>query len=194
MVTNKQLILNLKALVQEFEDNQSYLTELDTKIGDGDHGNNMKMGFTAIDFSVIEDSSITDIFKHVAMKLISTVGGASGPLYGTFFMEFAKATVTVEQIDISDYKVCLTAAIQGIQKRGGAKLGDKTLLDVLIPFTEELEKSSDLDLAKQVAQKKASETKEYVALKGRASYLNERSIGHMDPGCASMLILLEGII
>lgn len=194
MVNNKQILENVKSLTVDFNENCDFLTDLDTKIGDGDHGNNMAKGFNSIEFNKLEDESISGIFKHIAMKLISTVGGASGPIYGTLFMEYAKYSKDIEELSIDDIIKMNEMAIEGIKARGRATFGDKTLLDVLIPFVEELEQTKDLEKAKNTLDDSFENTKTYVCKVGRASYLGERSLGHADPGCGSMRILLKGLL
>lgn len=196
------LLKNLQKVAQDIEAQKGYLTELDSAIGDSDHGINMAKGFAAIDFSALSTMSIADIFKTIAMKLISTVGGASGPIYGTMFLEYAKASQGKNELDLATFTEMNEKAIVGIMARGGAKLHDKTLLDVLIPYTDTLKSQlllgDNLNLAHQkaliVAAQKRDETKNYICNKGRASYLKERSIGHIDPGCASLFIILSGLL
>lgn len=184
------IIANIKT---KLEINEAHLTKLDSQIGDGDHGLNINRGFNAIDINQLENKSFEQIFKLIGMKLISTIGGASGPVYGTLFLEYAKITSNQAEITIDLWVRMNEAAIVSIEKRGGAKLGDKTLLDVLIPYTNELKATKDMLKATKIAHEKCEETVNYIATKGRASYLGERSIGHIDPGCASLVIMLEEV-
>lgn len=193
MVDKNKLLENLKIVQDEISINKDYLTNLDTTIGDGDHGLNMYNGFNSFDLAEMSSLEISEIFKTIAMKLISTVGGASGPIYGTLFMQYAKQTNNVEAIDLNLYIKMNESAIEAIMSRGGAKFKDKTLLDVLIPFAEDL-KNESLDIAKKNLESNLLKTSEYVANKGRASYLGERSIGHVDPGCASIVLILRSLI
>ncbi|WEV38031.1 dihydroxyacetone kinase subunit DhaL [Lactobacillus sp. ESL0680] len=167
--------------------NQQLLSDLDTPIGDGDHGFNMNRGMTAVSQKLTEKpANVTAAFKTIAMTLISTVGGASGPLYGTAFLEMAKKSNTT--MDLGEL---LDAALAGIEKRGGAKPGDKTMVDVwqaLIPDV----KAGNLTQDKIAAAVEA--TKEMVAKRGRASYLGERSKGHVDPGSQSSGYLFEAML
>lgn len=167
--------------------NQQLLSDLDTPIGDGDHGFNMNRGMTAVSQKLTEKpANVTTAFKTIAMTLISTVGGASGPLYGTAFLEMAKKSNTT-----TDLGELLDAALAGIEKRGGAKPGDKTMVDVwqaLIPDV----KAGNLTQDKIAAAVEA--TKEMVAKRGRASYLGERSKGHVDPGSQSSGYLFEAML
>lgn len=185
-----KIIDNIKAKLKQ---NEAYLTKLDSQIGDGDHGINVNRGFDAIDIDQLNDKSFEDIFKLIGMKLISTIGGASGPIFGTLFLEYSKLIIDQNIITTDLWIQMNEAAIDSIEKRGGAKLGDKTLLDVLIPYTAELKQTKDTQLATNTAQIKCNETANYAASKGRASYLGDRSIGYIDPGCASLLIMLEEV-
>ncbi|WEV40768.1 dihydroxyacetone kinase subunit DhaL [Lactobacillus sp. ESL0681] len=171
----------------KIELNQQLLSDLDTPIGDGDHGFNMNRGMQAVTQKLTEKpASLTAALKQVAMTLISTVGGASGPLYGTAFLEMAKKSDTT-----NDLGELLEAGLAGLEKRGGAKPGDKTMVDVwaaLVPAV----KSHDLTEDKITAAVEA--TKDLVAKKGRASYLGERSKGHVDPGSQSSGYLFEALL
>ena len=173
---------------QKVNEHKDYLSELDTPIGDGDHGNNMARGVNAVQESLNnkKPAELTDAFKQVAMALISKVGGASGPLYGTAFLEMAKKSK-----DTTDLGELFTAANAGVKKRGGAKVGDKTMVDVFEPLAEKLTQG----LLEQSEIDEAVEgTKDLVAKKGRASYLGERSVGHLDPGAMSSGYLFSALI
>jgi dihydroxyacetone kinase-like protein len=169
-------------------EHKDYLSELDTPIGDGDHGSNMARGLAAVQEAIDgkDFPNLKDLFKSVAMALISKVGGASGPLYGTAFLEMAKLGDTD-----SDLGNLLAAALAGIEKRGGATTGDKTMVDVWTPVVNAVQAGkltqSDVDAA-------VNSTKEMVARKGRASYLGERSVGHLDPGSMSSGYLFTALI
>ena len=177
------------------------LTELDAAIGDADHGANMTRGFNAVQGKLdgLKDKDIGTIFKTVAMTLISTVGGASGPLYGTFFLQAGggaggKTTLTHQEV-VSAFE----AGLQGLMNRGKAVVGEKTMVDALVPALEALKPVEQdalpaaLDRAVVAAKKGADSTVPLVAKKGRASYLGERSAGHLDPGAASSVLLLEAL-
>ena len=183
-------------------DNKEYLTELDREIGDADHGVNMARGFQAVLEKVPQDSDdVGAVLKKTGMTLLSTVGGASGPLYGTAFMEAGKAVAGKERLEAADVPAILDAAIAGIQKRGKAAQGEKTMLDALIPaletYREKLESGSDLSEAMDAACAAARDgvefTKTIRATKGRASYLGDRSIGHQDPGATSATLIMEAV-
>lgn len=183
---------NLKTALQLFKDkidkNKDYLSELDTPIGDGDHGNNMSRGMEAVSESLQSKApeTIQDVFKLTAMALISKVGGASGPLYGTAMMEMAKASATT-----SKALPILEAGLAGIEKRGNSQPGEKTMLDLWAPAIEAL-RSGNVTL--EDLQSAVDKTKDIVATKGRASYVGERSVGHIDPGAMSSLYFFESLM
>lgn len=177
------------------------LTDLDRQIGDADHGFNMARGMQAasdkIDAAV--PATVGELGKSVGMTLVSTVGGASGPLYGTFFLRFGTAAGGVTELDAAGLAAAFRSAVDGIVGRGKAELGDKTMLDALIPATEALEAAAAagepaelaLDAAAEAAENGSQATFDLVARKGRASYLGERSAGHLDPGSVSSAILVR---
>ena len=183
-------------------ENKDFLTDLDREIGDADHGVNMARGFHAVAEKVPADmEDIGAALKKTGMTLLSTVGGASGPLYGTAYMEAAKVVNGKTSLAAEDLKTMLEAAIAGIQKRGHAVKGEKTMLDALIPahdaYAAAVEAGDDLVPALEKAIAAAEEGVEYtktiIATKGRASYLGERSLGHQDPGATSATLTLEAI-
>ena len=183
-------------------ENKDFLTDLDREIGDADHGVNMARGFHAVAEKVPSDlEDIGAVLKKAGMTLLSTVGGASGPLYGTAYMEAGKAAAGKTTLDAADYKAMLEAAIAGIQKRGKAVKGEKTMLDALMPaydaYCAAVDGGEDVvsafDKACAAAEEGVEFTKTIRATKGRASYLAERSIGHQDPGATSATITLEAI-
>jgi dihydroxyacetone kinase-like protein len=192
----------IRAFAAEVEANKEYLTQLDAAVGDGDHGINMQRGMAAVLVKVdtpAEGQDVGALLKTVGMTLVSTVGGAGGPLYGTLFLQMGTAVSGKEELGPDDWAAALEAAIAGVQARGKAEPGDKTMIDALIPgrdalkaalaegatFPDALRKSADA--AKQGMQ----DTVPLVARKGRASYLGERSAGHQDPGATSSHLLLE---
>lgn len=166
---------------------KDYLSELDTPIGDGDHGGNMARGMAAVmeNLKVKDFDKASDVYKVVAMQLVSKVGGASGPLYGSAFMGMAKLPEDVSVVDL------LTEGLAMIQKRGKAKKGEKTMVDVWIAVIEALKKDQ---LTKEVIWSAVEATKDIAATKGRASYVGERSIGHIDPGSYSSGLLFEAML
>lgn len=166
-------------------ENKDYLSELDTAIGDGDHGNNLARGAAALNeaFASKEPEDVTALLKLTGMTLVSKVGGASGPLYGSAFISMAKASQ-----DSTDLAALLEAGLDGIQKRGKAEAGEKTMVDEWVPVVEAVKaKNLTTDLIEDSVQK----TKDMKATKGRASYLGERSVGHIDPGAMSSSYLFK---
>jgi dihydroxyacetone kinase-like protein len=184
-----------------YEKHKDELTQLDAAIGDADHGANMARGFTAVRGKLAElrDKDIGAIFKTVAMTLISTVGGASGPLYGTFFLQAATGANGKKSLTQEELLSVFGAGLQGLKSRGKASVGEKTMVDARVPALEALKPTGDdslsaaIDRAVIAAKAGADSTVPLVAKKGRASYLGERSAGHMDPGAASTVLLLEAL-
>jgi dihydroxyacetone kinase-like protein len=177
------------------------LTELDAAIGDADHGANMARGFTAVQDKLagLKDKDIGTIFKTVAMTLISTVGGASGPLYGTYFLQAVKPLMGKMELSQEELYEVFNGGLQGLMNRGKAGVGDKTMVDALAPAVEAMKPrendslSAAVDRAVKAAREGADSTVPLVAKKGRASYLGERSAGHLDPGAASSVMLLQAL-
>jgi dihydroxyacetone kinase-like protein len=190
----------MKAFADLIAENKEYLTELDSAIGDTDHGVNMNRGMQAVlgKLPTVADQDIGTIFKTVGMTLVSTVGGASGPLYGTFFMQMGTATANKLELTETDWGSALESGISGVVMRGKAQVGDKTMLDTLVPALEAYKTAQgagdDLHTAMQkslaAGEKGRDGTIPLVARKGRASYLGERSAGHQDPGATSSCLLL----
>ena len=192
----------LSKISEKIIENKDFLTDLDREIGDADHGVNMARGFQAVVEKVSQDETdLGAVLKKCGMTLLSTVGGASGPLYGTAYMEAGKVLAGKTELSAEDMKAVLEAAIAGIQKRGKAEKGEKTMLDALIPaydaYSEKIAAGEDivagLDAACAAANEGVEFTKTISATKGRASYLGERSIGHQDPGATSATMTLETI-
>ncbi|HJE15902.1 MAG TPA: dihydroxyacetone kinase subunit L [Lapidilactobacillus dextrinicus] len=178
----------LQNFAEKIETNHAYLSELDTPIGDADHGNNMVRGIEAMKLGLdkLTNPTLQDVFKTTAMALISKVGGASGPLYGTAFLEMAKQSATT-----TEPATLLSAALSGIKKRGGAIVGDKTMVDVWEPLVAKITTN---ELTREDIDTSVEATKDMQAKKGRASYLGERSIGHIDPGAMSSGYLFTALI
>ncbi|MCI6086756.1 dihydroxyacetone kinase subunit DhaL [Selenomonas sp.] len=191
----------LQATAKRIEAEKAFLTELDNEIGDGDHGINLARGFAAVEKKLPElaDKDIGAILKGVGMALVSSVGGASGPLYGTAYMKAGAAMKGKTELTPDDLAAAFDAAIGGVQMRGKAHEGEKTMLDAQIPaskaYKDALAAGKDvkaaLGEAVEAARKGVEYTKTILATKGRASYLGERSIGHQDPGATSSLMILE---
>ncbi|OTN77596.1 dihydroxyacetone kinase, L subunit [Enterococcus sp. 8G7_MSG3316] len=193
-LTTESIQAWLNAFTQAIEENKGYLSDLDTPIGDGDHGNNMARGVAAYQeaFQKQAPQTISDTFKVLSMAMISKVGGASGPLYGSAFMNMTKATKDLDTIDsYAQLGEIIAQGLTGITQRGKAVFEDKTMVDVWQPVAETLQKgslsSADIEAAK-------AHTKDLVAKKGRASYLGERAIGHIDPGAASSALLFDTLL
>jgi dihydroxyacetone kinase-like protein len=191
----------VRTFASTIAENKDYLTELDSAIGDADHGINMNRGMQAALAKVdaLPPGDVGLLFKTIGMTLVSTVGGAGGPLYGTLFLQLGVATAGKAEIEMQDWSEALAAAVQGVQARGKAELQDKTMVDALAPardaFTEALAEGATfadaLDRSASAAEEGMKETIPLVARKGRASYLGERSAGHQDPGATSSFLLLK---
>jgi dihydroxyacetone kinase-like protein len=191
----------LEVVRQVYAENRPWLTELDSAIGDADHGINMDRGFTAVkaELAAHPPSDIGSVFQSVATALIRHVGGAAGPLYGTFFLRAAAACAGKTEIQAADLVALFQAGIEGVVHRGKAAAGDKTMLDALLPALDAMRKGRDdgcsltaiLDAGAAAAQAGMTATIPMQARKGRASYLGARSIGHQDPGATSSYLLLQ---
>ena len=192
----------IRAFAAEVEANKEQLTSLDAAIGDGDHGINMERGMSAVLVKVDdagEEQDIGALLKSVGMTLVSTVGGAGGPLYGTLFLQMGTVLAGRTELGPDDWAAALDAAITGVQARGKAEPGDKTMIDALIPGRDALKAAlaegatfeQALTRSADAAGQGMRDTVPLVARKGRASYLGERSAGHQDPGATSSHLLLE---
>ena len=177
----------MSKFAEKVETNKQFLSDLDTPIGDGDHGFNMDRGMKAVEEKLAtKPADVTSGFKMIDMALISTYGGASGPLYGTAFLEMAKKSTTT-----NDIGELLDAALAGIEMRGGAKPGDKTMVDVWNALVPDVKNGI---LTENRITEAVAATKDMIARKGRASYLGERSKGHVDPGSQSSGYLFEALL
>jgi dihydroxyacetone kinase-like protein len=192
----------VRATAAVIAENRGELVRLDREIGDGDHGENLDRGFTAVLGKldgVAADATPADVLKLVATTLISTVGGAAGPLYGTAYLKASAAVKDAPELDPAALVAALTAARDGIVSRGKAESGDKTMIDAWTPAVDAAaaaeQQGSDvyaiLDAAASAAEQGAAATEPLVARKGRASYLGERAIGHRDPGAQSSALILR---
>jgi len=203
-VTKEQVVRWLEATAAVLEENKSYLTDLDSAIGDADHGTNMDRGFKKVmeKLPTVADKDIGNILKTVGMTLISSVGGASGPLYGTFYMRGGMAADAKEELDNEDLINVLQGAVDGIIQRGRAQPGDKTMVDALLPALDALKAAvaegqgvaDALAAAVAAAEQGMKDTIPLQARKGRASYLGERSVGHQDPGATSSYLILNALL
>jgi dihydroxyacetone kinase-like protein len=204
MITRQHIILWLEHCQVVFDEKKAYLTELDSPIGDADHGINMARGFNKVveKLPSVADADIGSILKSSGMALISSVGGASGPLYGTFFMRAAGAAQSKQELNAQDLVNVLEAGLDGLVQRGRAAVGDKTMVDAWVPAISALKAALENgdDMVKAVhacveaAEQGARDTIPLVARKGRASYLGERSAGHQDPGATSTYYLLGALL
>jgi dihydroxyacetone kinase-like protein len=191
----------IRAYAAEMAEHRAELVKLDTAIGDGDHGTNMDRGMRkAVEkLDDTEGDDIGALLKAVGMALVSSVGGAAGPLYGTLFLQMGTASAGKEELDLAGWTEALEAAVKGVQARGKAEPEDKTMIDALVPALEALRSAADegasLDDALRRSADAAAEgmraTVPLEARKGRASYLGPRSIGHQDPGATSSYMLLD---
>lgn len=204
MVSKDQFVQWLENLAEVLTENKEYLTQLDSAIGDADHGINMKRGFDRVmeKLPAVADKDVGNILKTTGMTLISSVGGASGPLYGTFFMRSGMSAAAKEEVNGEDLVALLQAGVDGIVQRGRAQLGDKTMVDAWLPALDAMEASLAngddtivaLRAAVDAAEKGMKDTIPMQARKGRASYLGERSIGHQDPGATSSYLMLKTLL
>jgi len=200
-VTRDDVLKWIISYAEVIAENKEYLTDLDAQIGDADHGANMNRGFQAVlqKLPDNEEKDIGGILLAVGMALLSKVGGASGPLYSTLFIQVGKSIDGKMEFGLEDWAKALEAATTGIVNLGKASLGDKTMVDALTPAFKALEEASQQGLSLEeglVKSAKAAEegmiaTIPLVARKGRASYLGERSAGHQDPGATSTFMLLD---
>jgi len=185
-------------------ENEVHFCELDSIAGDGDFGMSLAKGFKVLknEWNELPKDEIGNFLKECGMLITEHCGGASGPIWGSAFRSAGKYAMGKDSLDVKELGALLQSAVDGIQKRGGAKLGDKTLLDALIPATESIKASGEAGEELLIAMKKgaseavagAEKTKEIVASKGRASYLGERSINHPDAGAMAIGIIFTGIV
>jgi phosphoenolpyruvate---glycerone phosphotransferase subunit DhaL len=196
-VTSEQVRDWLRRFADTIAEHRMELVRLDTAIGDGDHGTNMDRGMRKV-MEKLDGSEPGDIgadLKAAGMALVSSVGGAAGPLYGTLFLQMGTALSGQEEVDLAGWAAAWRKGLEGVQARGKAEPGDKTMVDALIPAIEALEGASDLGeglrAATQAAEEGMRATIPLVARKGRASYLGERSKDHQDPGATSTYYLFK---
>ena len=202
-MTNEDILRWLERIADVLHENAAYLTQLDSAIGDADHGINMDRGFTAVraKFPTMATMDIATQLKTVGTTLVSTVGGASGPLYGTAFLRAGVAVAGKQQLGPADVVALLEAFLGGIVARGKAQPGEKTMVDALTPalaaakqaLNEGLPLKELVSHATQAAEEGMKATIPLLATKGRASYLGERSVGHQDPGATSSWLILRSL-
>ena len=200
-ITTAEFVAALDTFADRIQAARDELTALDSAIGDADHGINMDRGMTAVraNLPTLRDGQAGALFKQVGRTLISTVGGASGPLYGTFFLRLGTTLGETEDVAPADFARGLRAGLDGIVGLGKASLDDKTMVDAMTPAVEAMEAGAEADLgaalaaAADAAAAGRDRITPLVARKGRASYLGERSAGHQDPGATSATILFEAL-
>ncbi len=201
MISLERLLAWLRALAAVFAENKALLTDLDAAIGDADHGINMDRGFAAV-AAELEHAPPADIaaaLKAAAMTLMRTVGGAAGPLYGTFFLRASAACAGLGELTPELWASAFSQGVEGVRQRGKAEPGDKTMLDALAPAASAMQEAlragrglaEALGRAERAAEAGMAGTVPLQARKGRASYLGERSIGHQDPGATSAWLLIR---
>jgi dihydroxyacetone kinase-like protein len=200
-ITTDDVLTCLHRMADVIDENKKHLTKLDAAIGDADHGINMDRGFKSILKKVpsVEDKDAGTILKTAGMALVSSVGGAGGPLYGTAFMQAGMAVAGKYELEGEDVLAALDSALKGVVMRGKANLDDKTMVDAITPAVEAMQEALEngagtleaLDEAAAAAKQGMTDTIPMLAKKGRASYLGERSIGHQDPGATSSYLLIQ---
>ncbi|HGE8494397.1 TPA: dihydroxyacetone kinase subunit DhaL [Serratia marcescens] len=200
-LTKQQVVDWLMRCGEVFSRERDFLTQLDTEIGDADHGLNMNRGFNKVveKLPSVADKDIGFILKNTGMTLLSSVGGASGPLFGTFFIRAAQAANAKQSLDLPELQQMMQEGVEGVVMRGKAEPGDKTMCDVWWPVVESLGQSAQQNLSVVEALQRAADSAERAvestitmqARKGRASYLGERSIGHQDPGATSVMLMMK---
>ncbi|SFL52774.1 dihydroxyacetone kinase DhaL subunit [Gracilibacillus orientalis] len=197
ILTVEQTIQWMKEIHKRMEVNKEQLTTLDQAIGDGDHGINMERGFAEVVDKInnTDYDTVADVLKSAAMTLTAKVGGASGPLYGTAFLKMATA-LQDKEVNQQNFKVAIDEALEGIKMRGKAEFGEKTMYDVWYQAAAFLdsEKVEDWQELIEACQATIEDTRALIATKGRASYLKERAIGHVDPGSMSSFYMFEALV
>ncbi|HEY0605109.1 MAG TPA: dihydroxyacetone kinase subunit DhaL [Herpetosiphonaceae bacterium] len=203
-ITAEHVIRFIETIAARVKEQRAYLTELDSAIGDADHGINLDRGFSAVlaKLPTVADKDIGTILKTTGMTLVSTVGGASGPLYGTAFLRASMALADRYEFNEDDLTAALEAALEGIMMRGKAQRGEKTMIDTIAPAIDALKTARTRDVDAQAALRESLAAAEegmkstipMLATKGRASYLGERSIGHQDPGATSAYLIATVLV
>ena len=201
MADNKRVIFVLQKIGEKIEEQKDYLTELDQPIGDSDHGINLARGFHEVEkkLSALDDKDIGTILKTVGMTLVSTVGGASGPLYGSAFMKMGMILNGKLEIGMDDFLKAVDTAIEAVKQRGKSTVEEATMLDAMVPAADAMKQAAAegreartiLEAGCGAAWAGAEHTKDLVATKGRASYVGDRGLGHQDPGATSFSFMLE---
>jgi dihydroxyacetone kinase-like protein len=202
-ITREVVIRWIQNFAAAVEANKDLLIRLDSAIGDGDHGANMHRGMQAalVKLPSVADKDIGAILKAIGMTLVSTVGGASGPLYGTLFLQIGAGAMGKENLSLTEWTNALETGVHGVMQRGKAVASEKTMLDALLPAVRALKDAAAqmsvtavaLDASANAAEQGRDATIPMLATKGRASYLGERSIGHQDPGATSSALLMRAV-
>lgn len=203
MADSKKVIEIVEAIAAKIEEHKDFLTELDQPIGDSDHGINMARGFGEVvkKLPTLEGKDIGTILKTVGMTLVSTVGGASGPLYGSAYLKAGMAAAGKETLSLEEFLDVLNTAIEAVKQRGKATLEEATMLDAMVPSLEAMKEAvaggadakAVLEAGVKASWAGVEHTKDLIATKGRASYVGERGLGHQDPGATSYSYMLEVI-
>ena len=201
MISNVKAVEILEKIGDKIIEEKDFLTELDRPIGDNDHGINMAKGFTEVKkkLPAMTEQDLGTIFKTTGMTLVSTVGGSSGPLYGTAFMKMGMALTAKKEMTFEEFLAAFKAGVEGVGQRGHSTTEEKTMLDAMVPamnameaaFQENQDAKAAVEAGVKAAQAGVEHTKELIATKGRASYVGERGIGHQDPGATSFLFMLQ---
>lgn len=198
-VLNENNACIVREIIQAIHNNSVYLSEIDGETGDGDHGVNMNKGFLMADVRIKEDDSFSEALKKLGKTLVMDIGGSMGPIYGTFFSKLSRTLKTEEKIDAKLFEEALKNAEEGLMDLAGAKPGDKTLVDTIVPAYESFKEAQEagkgfkecLEALKIGAEQGKESTRDMVAKLGRASRLGERSKGHLDAGATSCCIILQ---
>lgn len=201
---NKKILDIILKISDKIIENEEYLTDLDREIGDGDHGVNISRGFSEVKTQIetLKTLKVSELFSKIGMILLTKVGGASGAIYGTAFMSAGMSLKNNETENVNKEIVVKTfkSMIDGIQKRGKATKGEKTMLDTIMPVYDYLVENINKQILEELkpniialAEKEMENTKNIIATKGRASYLKERSIGHLDPGAVSSFLMIKTV-
>jgi len=197
----RSFLLDLAVVVMDHVDS---LNRMDAECGDGDFGVGMQVGFTSVQRAVLEskNNDIGSLLKTAGQQILSSVGGASGPLFGTFFIEAGKGATGKSEIDVADLAGMFRNSLERIRQRGGAEVGDKTLVDALEPAVRALRRAADsrvdllqaLEMAAEAAKTGAGSTKNLIAAHGKARYLGEQTLGHEDPGARVVRLIFETLL
>lgn len=200
-MNSARLIEIINKIGDKIIEQKDYLTELDRPIGDNDHGINMAKGFAEVQKKIenLADKDVGTLLKTAGMALVSTVGGSSGPLYGTFFMKMGMSLNGKEELVFDDFLVAFLTGVEGVKQRGRSTTEEKTMLDAMVPAYDAMKAAWEadkdvkaaLEAGAKAAEIGAEHTKELIATKGRASYVGERGIGHQDPGATSFLFMMQ---